>query len=397
MDRLVKHSATARLEGSLMTRREFVAGTAAAAAGVVVGGVQAAQQAAGGQTAAGEKASGSGKLSGPIRVVQIGMQGHFGDIATGIPKVEDCRLAAVARSFPDEPIEKLKESPFWSADTRVFDDYRRMLDEIKPNLVAVFAPYAHNGPINIEAVRHGCHVISEKPLASTLEDLDRLRAERDRAGVRVSAVLTMRFQPGLAAAHQAVKDGAIGEPLLISAQKSYMWGANRPWYFKLRKNYGGSIPWVAIHAIDFIRFVTGLDYKSVTARQAVKVHKDYPECEDCGALLFDMGNGGQATLTFDYFRPAKSGSHGDDRIRVAGSKGIVEVRITKQTFCELITEEHGPTQLSLPDSERNIFIDFVDSLRGIRPHFLSPEDPFRTTEVALKARDAADRRTTVAL
>lgn len=369
-----------------MTRREFVSGTAAVVTGMATGMVSSAEPRSGGR-----------EPVKPLRVAQIGAQGHYGDIVTGIPAVADCRLVAVARSFADEQLDRLRQTPAWSADTNVYDDYRRMLDEIKPDIVAVFAPYAHNGQINIEAVRRGCHVISEKPLASTLEDLQNLRAERDRAKVRVTAMLAMRLQPGIAAAHREVKAGSIGEPLLISAQKSYKWGGSRPWYFKLRKNYGGSIPWVAIHAIDFIRFVTGLDFKSVTARQAVKVHKDYPECEDCGALLFDMSNGGQATLTFDYFRPAKADSHGDDRLRVAGSMGVVEVRITDKTFCELITDDQGPTQLPLPDDKRNIFVDFVESLRGTRAHFLTDEDPFRATEVALKARDAADRRVTVEL
>ena len=332
-----------------------------------------------------------------LRVAQIGMQGHFGDIVRGIPQIENCQLVAVARSTPDEPIEELKKFPAWNPQTRVYDDYRKMLDEAKPDVVAVFTPYAHNGRFNIEAVRRGCHVISEKPLAATMDDLDRLRAERNKAQVRVTAVLAMRLHPGFAAAHQAVKEGLIGEPILVAAQKSYRWGTDRPWYFKLRKDYGGSIPWVAIHAIDFIRYVSGLEYANVTARQAVKVHKDYPECEDCGALLFEMTNGGQATLTFDYLRPNQAPSHGDDRLRVAGSKGIIEVRVTKQTFCELITNDQAPKQLPLPDSRRNVFIDFVAELGGGKPHFLSPEDPFRATEVAIKARDAADTRKTVPL
>ncbi len=332
-----------------------------------------------------------------LRVAQIGMQGHFGDIVRGIPEIQDCQLVAVARSWPDEPIEKLSKFPAWNPQTRVYDDYRKMLDEAGPDVVSVFAPYAHNGRFNIAAVHHGCHVISEKPLAATMDELNRLRAERDNAGVRVTAMLPMRLHPTFTAAHKAVEDGSIGEPFLVSAQKSYRWGTDRPWYFKLRKDYGGSIPWVAIHAIDFIRYVTGLDYAGVTARQAVKVHRDYPQCEDCGALLFEMTNGGQATLTFDYLRPRKAGSHGDDRLRVAGSKGIVEVRLDARTFCELTTNDREPKQLPLPDSRKNVFIDFVEELRGGKPHFLSPEDPFRATEVAIKARDAADARKTMPL
>ena len=332
-----------------------------------------------------------------LRVAQIGMQGHFGDIVKGIPKIDDCQLVAVARSWPEETIEDLRKFPACTPETRVYDDYRKMFDDIRPDVVATFAPYAHNGRVNIEAARHGCHIISEKPIAATMAELDRLRAERDKHRVRITALLPLRLAPAFAAAHQAVKEGRIGEPLVISAQKSYRWGTNRPWYFKLRKDYGGSIPWVAIHAIDFIRFVTGLDYANVTARQAVKVHKDYPECEDCGAILFEMSNGGQTTLTFDYLRPKKANSHGDDRLRVAGSKGIVEVRLSSETFCELTTNDTEPVQLPLPDSRKNVFIDFVQELRSQGKHFLSPEDPFRATEVAIRTREAADKRITVPL
>lgn len=376
----------AEYETDEISRRTFMVGTAAVAA---VAAVSSADQ---------QSPTSKGSATGtPLRVAQIGMQGHFGDIVNGIPEVANCRLVAVARSFPEEKIEDLRKFPACSADTRVYDDYHKMLDEVKPDLVSVFAPYAHNGRVNIDAVRRGCHVISEKPLAATMDELDRLRAERDKAKVRVTALLPMRLAPPFAAAHKAVKDGLIGEPVLISAQKSYRWGADRPWYFKLRKDYGGSIPWVAIHAIDFIRFVSGLDYASVTARQAVKVHKDYPECEDCGALLFDMANGGQTTLTFDFLRPGKAVSHGDDRLRVVGSKGIVEVRATDKPFCELVTNDDPPRQLPMPDSHRNVFVDFVAELRGQGHHFLTSEDPFRATEVALKARDAADAHRTVAL
>lgn len=335
--------------------------------------------------------------AGPLRVAQIGVQGHFGDVMTGIPQLPECRLVAVARSSPDENVESLARFPAWHDGVAVFDDYREMLDEAKPDVVTVFCPYAHNGRANLEAVRRGCHVLSEKPIASSVAELEMLRRERDRAGVRLSAVLPMRLHPAFAAAHLAVKEGRIGEPLCISAQKSYRWGDSRPWYFKRREDYGGSIPWVAIHAIDFIRFVTGLDYADVTARQAAKVHTDYPECEDCGALLFTMRNGGQATLTFDYLRPQKAASHGDDRIRVAGSKGVVEVRLSGTPFCELVTQDAEARQLDLPKSERNVFVDFVHELRGEGTHFLAPEDPFRATEVALKAREAADRKTTMAL
>lgn len=369
--------------GVRLTRRAFVAGAAGA-----VGGVSAAVLAQATRPA----------VEGPVRLAQIGVQGgHYYHIVRGLRALPDCALVAVARAYPDEDLKPIMRSTAWSRDVKVFDDYRQMLDEVRPTIVSVFAPFAHNGRVSIEAVRRGCHVISEKPLAGSLDDLKRLKAERDKAGVRVTAVLPMRLAPALQAARKAVVEGAIGEPVLISAQKSYQWDGTRNWIYKSEKDYGGTIPWVVIHAVDYIRFVTGLEFAEVTARQAVKVHRDYPACADCGGLLFVMNNGGQATITFDYLRPAKAPSHGDDRLRVAGSEGIVEIRLTDKSWCELATNKDEPRPLVLPKDTPNLFVDFVESLRGLHPHYLPPDDPFIDTEVCLKARDAAEQGTTIKL
>lgn len=333
----------------------------------------------------------------PMRVVQIGMQGHYGHVLDAIPKVVECRLVAVAPATPGEPIEKLRASASWSVDTRVFDDYPPMLDEVRPDIVAVFAPYGLNGAVNLAAVRRGCHVISEKPLAATLEELTELRRERDRMKVQVTALLPMREEPAFAAARQAVKDGLIGEPVLISAQKSYRWGNARPDFYKQRKTYGGSALWVGIHAIDFIRSVTGLDYADVTARHSVKVHKDYPECEDVGALLFTMNNGAPATLTFDFLRPTKAASHADDRLRVVGAKGIVEVSGSSVSRCELVTSDAPARELPGLNTGVKVFEDFVDLIREGRAYYLAADEPFRATEVAIRAREAGDARRTVVI
>jgi predicted dehydrogenase len=177
--------------GLTVTRRTFVAGAAAiATAGVGTPPAAAADR--------------KPIHAGPLRVAQIGGQGHFGDVMTGIPQVRDCRLVAVARSFPDEKVETLARLPAWNEGVAVFDDYRKMLDEAKPDVVTVFCPYAHNGRVNLEAVRRGCHVLSEKPIASNVAELEMLRRERDRSGVRLSAVLPLRLSPAFAAAHLAV-------------------------------------------------------------------------------------------------------------------------------------------------------------------------------------------------
>ena len=78
------------------------------------------------------------------------------------------------------------------------------------------------------------------------------------------------------AAREAVQQGAIGEPILISSQKSYKYGAKRPWFYKERRTYGGTIPWVGIHALDYMKWVSGQKYTYVAAYEGNKAHPQSP-------------------------------------------------------------------------------------------------------------------------
>lgn len=328
-------------------------------------------------------------MAAKLRVAIIGVVGHLNYVLDGLLKTDDCTLAAVAKGEPDDQLERILSSPASKRDRpKSYDDYRKMLDEVRPDIACVFMRYHRIAEASIEAVRQGCHVVCEKPVATELADLQRVRDAVEQAKVRLTTLLAIRFEPLFLAARRAVAEGMIGEPALAFGQKSYKFGSSRPEWYKQRKTYGGTIPWVAIHAIDFVRFVTGLEYTSVAGVQANKVHPDYPECEDCGALLFKLSNGGQAAITFDYLRPATAVTHGDDRLRVAGSQGVIEVRAA-EGICQAITQNRPAVELPRGGGI-DFFADFLQELRGEGQHLIKPDEPFRITEVALKAREAAD-------
>ncbi|MFP3938295.1 MAG: Gfo/Idh/MocA family protein, partial [Phycisphaerae bacterium] len=324
-----------------------------------------------------------------MKLAMIGSYGHAGVALDGVAELDDVELVAAARWGEDDPLGYVGRHKAAPASLEVYDDYRRMLMETKPDLVGVFMPLYRNAEAALAAVGQGCHVISEKPLATKLEDFNRLKEAVEQAGVSIGALMTMRGESTFQAVRDAVAQGKIGHPVLASGQKSYPF-ASRDDYYKHRETYGGSILWQAIHALDFIHYTTGRDYTRVAAMNSNACHPTHPGMEDNGGLLLELSGGGHAVVWFDYLRPWSEGVQrrwGDDRLRIAGTEGIVEV-VDEGTRAVLMTPT-ATGELPLP-KPKNVFVEFVNSLTGRGGGLITPTESFRITEVALKARDAAD-------
>lgn len=324
-----------------------------------------------------------------MKLAMIGSYGHAGVALDAVSQLDDLELVAAARWGEDDPLSYLGRHEAAPASLKVYDDYRKMLADEKPDIVGVFMPLYRNAEAATAAVQQDCHVVSEKPLATKMEDFEQLKRTVDDAGVQIAALMTMRGESAFQAVRDAIAQGRIGQPVLAAGQKSYPF-ANRDDYYKHRETYGGSILWQAIHALDFIHFTTGRDYKRVAAMNSNACHPTHPGMEDNGGLLLELAGGGHAVVWFDYLRPWSDNVKrrwGDDRLRVVGTDGIVEV-VDEGTRVVLMTPT-ASEELSLPQP-RNVFAEFVNSLSGRGESLITPKESFRITEVALKARDAAD-------
>jgi len=104
---------------------------------------------------------------------------------------------------------------------------------------------------------------------------------------------------------------------------------------------------------------------------------------------FTLSNEIFGSVSIDYLRPGEAPTHGDDRLRIVGTRGILEVRNGK-VF--LINDEiDGIREVPLL-SEQNIFLDFLKQVRGQGNCLVSAEDSFYVTEACLKARQSADEK-----
>jgi predicted dehydrogenase len=210
-------------------------------------------------------------------------------------------------------------------------------------------------------------------------------------------MMTMRSDPLLQAARRLVSDGAIGEPTVCNARKSYKWG-KRPAWFGDSSLYGSTASWVGIHGIDMIHFVTGKKFAEVSAYQANLAHAEFPAAQDAGWIAGRLEGGASATVSFDYFRPQSSGTHGDDWIRVVGTRGVLEVDLQRGEI-RLDAESTSIIRLADVAPRAPVFGPAVldPALRFGDDRLLSTEDSLYLARAALTAALAAKEKRTLPL
>lgn len=156
----------------------------------------------------------------------------------------------------------------------VYSELSEVLSKEKPDVVDICTPPKVHAPVAIEAMEHGCHVLLEKPMASSLYDCDRMIQASRKHGVKLSIVHNQRFYPPFLKAEWLVKSGSIGELtgmriISLTPREEYLVHENH-WVHKLP---GGIIGETGPHVVYMsLAFVKNVKNVEVVARKKT----DYP-------------------------------------------------------------------------------------------------------------------------
>ena len=344
-----------------LTRRSVLAGMAAAAAAEPL------------------------KLSRKVRVAIIGLDGHPTEITkplNDIPELEIVGIAAADRT----QIERFIRNKPRLANAKIYDDYRRMLDAEKPDVAAVCNNNGERAAAVLEAVSRKLNVMAEKPLATTQSDLNKVKKAVDSSGIKLGMLLPMRYERPYLALKQIVESGEIGEVIQISAQKSYQLGNREEWY-KHKETYGSTILWIGIHMFDLMAWTSGRRFTEASSFMGRVGFPSAGEMETSTVTAFRMDNGGAATLHMDYCMPGTAPSHGDDRLRLAGTKGIAEYLAA--TGVTLVTSTKKPHRVETLPPEGSVFRDYLAHVYAGAPATLTVGEIYMDCDVTLAAHEAA--------
>ena len=322
-----------------------------------------------------------------MRIAFIGGNGHhyIRGLLTDPPPGLDFTVAVASDGVDAAAARKLAgnlPSATW------FDDPVRMLDQFKPEILSIGAVYAYNGAWCEEALQRDIPTVSDKPIATTWERLNRLKELTAGTQRILLSEFDFRARAEVRAARDAVAAGLIGQVVLMTAQKSYRFGTRAAWY-RRRETYGGTLMWVASHGIDAIPFITGRRLCAVFGHQSNVSRPDYQEMEDHCVSVFELDNSATAVVHGDFLRPVAAATHADDRFRIAGSQGVIEIR---DGHCTLTTHDQAETDITSRVCVEPMARELLAALRDGKREYFSTEASLRTAEILLTARDAADCR-----
>lgn len=317
----------------------------------------------------------------------IGTRGHFRTVLRELEAMPSLRVTALCDGG-----DSVAAIAAWCTEhghtPRTFDDHRAMLDRAAPHIVVVCGPFEAHAAQCIDAIERGVHVITEKPAALTLPELERLTDACARyASVHLAGMMFSRYESGFWTAKQLIDAGAIGDVRLINARKSYKLGT-RDAYYHDRATYGGTIPWVGSHAIDWVLWLSGHHkFKEVYATHSSRDNDGNGTMERSALCHFTLDGERYASVSIDVFRPTMAPTHGDDWIRVVGTSGVLEARPNEVKLINATNDGSKPMPLSC---DRTFLRDFVDHVETRRAAPIDAAATLELTRACLRARQSAD-------
>ncbi len=201
-----------------------------------------------------------------------------------------------------------------------FDDYQRLLDETRPDLVSVCVPTRAHFEVACAVIERGIAVLVEKPLAATIAEGERLRDLAAERAVPLTVGHIERFNPAVIELKRRLDAGELG--------RVYQVHARRVGPFPQRVRDVGVVLDLAPHDIDVMRFLLGSEIARVQAETEQRIATDHEDML-AGVLRFESGVVG--VLDVNWLTPTKI-----RELSVLGERGmfVVDYLARELTFFE---------------------------------------------------------------
>ncbi|MBN2307517.1 MAG: Gfo/Idh/MocA family oxidoreductase [Candidatus Hydrogenedentes bacterium] len=317
----------------------------------------------------------------------------FGIIGTGLwgqlhgavyGSAEGVELVGVA-----DLVEERAEALAGKYGAAAYTDYRELLADDRVKAVSIVTPDFAHTEIALAAAEAGKHILCEKPLATSVEDCERIVAAAEGAGVKLMVDFHARWSPLMYQARDAVQEGRIGEP-----QHVYYRLSDRISVPTNMLSWAGksTVMWfIGSHSIDTVRWILGDEVRRVYAVSGSRVLKKMGiDTADYYQATLEFGSGATAVIENSWIMPNTMPNIIDLKCEVVGSKGAVYFDGSHHRALEEYTEDdakypdvfvmptlYGRQQGFAAESIRH----FMESVVEDRPLQVTGQDGLEVTKV----------------
>ncbi|MBC7217119.1 MAG: Gfo/Idh/MocA family oxidoreductase [Candidatus Caldatribacterium sp.] len=210
------------------------------------------------------------------------------------------------------------------------------------DVIVVATPNALHLPVVFEAARAKKAIYCDKPLASSLEEAEKIREAVTAWGVPFGMAFQNRFVPAILRARELIQSGFLGEVTRVRVQYLHS-GYNDPlrpmsWRLDRKLSGGGALADLGSHGIDLVRYLLGdFTVESARARTFVKrrpkdaSREEFVEVlvDDWAEVLGSLPGGAPVTLEASRFA---TGSCDELRLEIEGMEGAIRYNSMQPNF-----------------------------------------------------------------
>jgi predicted dehydrogenase len=189
-----------------------------------------------------------------IRVAILG-QGRSGRDIHGAHLSRDTeryRIVAIV-----DPLEERRARAEAEYGCATYADPRSLRERNDLDLIVNAAPSRFHVPLTLEFLQAGFNVLSDKPLASRVADVDRLITAADASGKRLAIFQQSRYSPAFVKLRQVIDSGVLGEVVQVSI--AYSGFSRRYDWQTLTSEMGGNLLNTGPHPLDQALQLFGTD------------------------------------------------------------------------------------------------------------------------------------------
>jgi predicted dehydrogenase len=294
-----------------------------------------------------------------------------------------------------------RAAEFDLASAVIGTDTQAVLDQTSPDIVFnCTIPKAHR-EVTIAALEHGCHVLSEKPLADSMDSAREMVAAAERADRLFAIIQNRRYHPGIRRLSRFLRDGTLGQITTVDSD------------FYIGAHFGGFrdhmqhvlLVDMAIHTFDAARLISGADPVSVYCKEWNPAGSWYDH--DASAVaIYEMSDGIVYTYRGSWCAEGVNTSWECDW-RVIGDRGSVtwdggegfQAQVVAKTGSFFSEWEAVEMPLLHPadriGSHAGQIADFLDCVRTGRTPETTGSDNIKSLAMVFGAVESASRRAVV--